>query len=371
MEADLRQLGDAALSLAGALCPELRDAQPQELSRGLHARLEEAKRQSSRKAQAREFLDSAKRQLVEARSALTQARRSLEPLLQAAGVTDPMLALPLVELARRKSQVAQELAQTVKDLEAGCDGLTLEQVRAQVETHPAGDSPAQLMRLDDRLQDSERRLTQLVAAQLEAKQAFDAMSGGEQAALAEARRHEAIAEMSEAGEQYLEVATASRLLKWAVDRYRDRKQGPLLQRASAVFGRLTRGSFEKLRIDHDQTPAALLAYRPDNQAVKVAGLSDGTRDQLFLALRIAALELQAEQGAPVPFVADDLFINFDDGRSRAGLQALYELSSRTQVLFLSHQEHLIPVVKEMFPNANVIALQAEVSGRTGFDATVR
>jgi uncharacterized protein YhaN len=122
---------------------------------------------------------------------------------------------------------------------------------------------------------------------------------------------------------------------------------------------LTRGSFEKLRIDYDLTPPALLGYRPSNQFVKVAGLSDGTRDQLFLALRIAALELQAEQGASAPFVADDLFINFDDKRSRAGLQALYELSAKTQVLFLSHQEHLMPVVRQLFPQANIIALEAQ------------
>ena len=165
--------------------------------------------------------------------------------------------------------------------------------------------------------------------------------------------------MSEAGEEYMQLATASSLLKWAVDKYRDRKQGPLLQRASAVFKNLTLGSFEKLRIDYDQATPALLAYRPKNQAVKVLGLSDGTRDQLVLALRIAALELQAEQGAPVPFIADDLFINFDDKRSQAGLRALHALSAKTQVLFLSHQEHLLPVVQALFPDVNVIVLEAD------------
>jgi uncharacterized protein YhaN len=133
----------------------------------------------------------------------------------------------------------------------------------------------------------------------------------------------------------------------------------LLQRASVVFRNLTLGSLEKLRIDYDQNPPALLAYRAGGLPVKVAGLSDGTRDQLFLALRIAALELQAEQSPPVAFVADDLFINFDDQRSEAGLEALYELSTKTQVLFLSHQEHLLPVVAKLFGSVNVIQLEGE------------
>ena len=86
--------------------------------------------------------------------------------------------------------------------------------------------------------------------------------------------------------------------------------------------------------------------------------SAATRDQLFLALRIAALELQSEQGEPVPFIADDLFINFDDERSKAGLKALWNLSTKTQVIFLSHQEHLLPVVESLFPQVNVLRLEA-------------
>ena len=80
---------------------------------------------------------------------------------------------------------------------------------------------------------------------------------------------------------------------------------------------------------------------------------------MFLALRIAALELQAEQGAPALFIADDFFINFDDKRSQAGLQSLYALSAKTQVLFLSHKEHLLPVIAQLLPNANVMTLAVE------------
>lgn len=359
MEADLQQLKDTAEALVQALAPDMKQRSPGELSRTLKVRLEEAKRQSHRKTQAQEFLDGTERQLSEARSALEQAKHSLEPLLKAAGVEDPMLALPLVEQAQKKTELQDAISDTKSELERGSDGLTLEQIQAEVGNHPAAEAPAQLLVLKDSLDDSERTLTQMVQAQLAAKQVFEAIDGGAQAAIAEAQKQEALSDMSEAGEEYLQLATASTLLKWAVDKYRDRKQGPLLQRASAVFKNLTLGSFEKLRIDYDEEPPALLAYRPNNQVVTISGLSDGTRDQLFLALRIAALELQAEQGTPVPFIADDLFVNFDDRRSQAGLQSLYALSAKTQVLFLSHQEHLLPVVEQLFPDANVVTLEAE------------
>lgn len=55
--------------------------------------------------------------------------------------------------------------------------------------------------------------------------------------LSPACRQEAIADMSTAAEEYVQLATASSLLKWAVDRYRDRKQGPLLERYRVQFSK--------------------------------------------------------------------------------------------------------------------------------------
>ena len=91
--------------------------------------------------------------------------------------------------------------------------------------------------------------------------------------------------------------------------------------------------------------------------IAIEGLSDGTRDQLYLALRLAALELHLQQAPTMPFIADDLFINYDDDRSRAGLEALAELSTMTQVIFLTHHDHLVPVAQSVFgPNLNVIGM---------------
>jgi chromosome segregation protein len=359
MEADLTRMEEAADALVKLMAPELADAAPEEVFAGLSSRLEDAKRESDRKAQAQKYLDEAKRQRDDANSELLEARRGLKPLLKTAGVEDPMLALPMVERWQAKTELQSGIAQTLRELELGSDSLSLEAVQAEVASHPAAEAEEQVLRLRDELADSESTVTTLVTRQVTAKQVFEEIAGGDKAAVAEAQKHEALAEMSEVSEEYLQLATAGSLLKWAVDRYRDRKQGPLLQRASVIFKSLTRGSFEKLRVDFDQSTPALVAYRPNNQAVRVAGLSDGTRDQLFLALRIAALELQADQGSPMPFIADDLFINFDDKRSQAGLKALYEMSSRTQVLFLSHQEHLVPVIQSLFPGVNLITLQAE------------
>lgn len=357
MQAELQLLGNTGLKLAQELAPEMLGGTPQEISQTLTARLQRAQAQADKYASASNALNEAQRLLKEARDKADVVKKAMAPVLQLAQVEDPSLALPLVEKTDRKRHLKLEEHSAKIAIEHDSDGLSLDKLRLELQEHAPVEAPGKIQDIKDRLEESDRTMTQLVQAEVTARQAFEAIDGSEKAAVAEAQRQEAIADMSTAGEEYVQLATASTLLKWAVDRYRDRKQGPLLERASSIFEALTIGSFRKLRIDYDQTPPALLAYRSKGAPVKVEGLSDGTRDQLFLALRIAALELQSEQGEPVPFIADDLFINFDDERSKAGLKALWNLSMKTQVIFLSHQEHLRPVVEHLFPQVNVLQLE--------------
>ena len=90
----------------------------------------------------------------------------------------------------------------------------------------------------------------------------------------------------------------------------------------------------------------LTGVRPDGEVVAVLSLSTGTEDQLFLALRIAAVEDYLVRAVALPFVADDLFVNFDTERSTAGFEVLGQLAEQTQVLFYTHHQHLVDVARK-------------------------
>ena len=169
--------------------------------------------------------------------------------------------------------------------------------------------------------------------------------------------------MQDAAERYVRVRTSAALLQWAIDRYRKEKQGPLLKRASELFRILTRNSFARLEVGFDaQDAMRLTGVRPDGEVVAVPGLSSGTEDQLFLALRIAAVEDYLERAATLPFVADDLFINFDPKRSAAGFEVLGQLAERTQVLFYTHHPHLVDVARETLgEDVHVVRLEAKAA----------
>ena len=75
--------------------------------------------------------------------------------------------------------------------------------------------------------------------------------------------------------------------------------------------------------------------------VPPAGLSEGTCDQLYLALRMATLEQHLKKGEPMPFVVDDILIGFDDHRTRVCLEVLAQLSRHIQVLLFTHHRRVL------------------------------
>jgi chromosome segregation protein len=65
-------------------------------------------------------------------------------------------------------------------------------------------------------------------------------------------------------------------------------------------------------------------------------LSQGTRDQLLLALRLAVLDLLAQE-VPLPLVLDDPFAHWDERRLARAREMLRALARERQVVLLSHR----------------------------------
>ena len=69
--------------------------------------------------------------------------------------------------------------------------------------------------------------------------------------------------------------------------------------------------------------------------------SDGTMDQLYLALRLAVAE---ELTKDAPLVLDDALVRFDDDRLKAALEILKKEAETKQVLLFSCQRREMELV---------------------------
>ena len=95
----------------------------------------------------------------------------------------------------------------------------------------------------------------------------------------------------------------------------------------------------------DDDQPTLVARRSDGEQVPVAGLSEGTRDQLFLALRLALLECRTSE--PLPFIGDDLLSSFDESRTLAMLRLLAAAGQQRQIILFTHHRHVVDLARSV------------------------
>ena len=357
MQADLDGLAATATGLIARMAPDLTDQSPESISLELARRLDLAQKAEAASNDLLARLRRSQTDLTEAQKRLQAVHARLAPMMAAAGVEEVTALGRAIERSDQRRAAERKLQSAEQDLTQAADGLPLEDLRKESESVGADELKAEL----DRLAEASRAVVDQIASLSNEfgaqKIAFDALDGTDQAARAEAQRQEAIAAMADSAERYLRLQTAARLLKWSIEKFRETKQGPMLSKASTIFNGLTMDSFSRLLVDSEGDAPRLFGVRPSGEQVDVTGMSEGSRDQLYLALRLAALELQVEQGFTMPLIADDLFINFDDRRTAAGLNVLGDLSRSMQVVFLTHHDHLVPLAKEVLgSDLNVVEL---------------
>ena len=120
-----------------------------------------------------------------------------------------------------------------------------------------------------------------------------------------------------------------------------------MRRAGTLFADLTGGSYSALgqAFDEEDVPR-LIGTRPTGEQVHIAGMSDGARDQLYLALRLAYLEDYASRSEPIPFIGDDIFMTFDDARTKNGILALAAIGEKVQPILFTHHQYVVDLALE-------------------------
>ena len=137
-------------------------------------------------------------------------------------------------------------------------------------------------------------------------------------------------DMLEAEYDALEVALTA--LGKANEQLQSRFSPRLTELAADYLGRLTDGAYTSLVLERD-LGASL--YPSDNPASRDAAFfSGGTRDQLYLAVRLAVSQLLCPG---TPLILDDALVRFDDERMKAALRVLQQEAETRQVLLFTCQ----------------------------------
>lgn len=192
---------------------------------------------------------------------------------------------------------------------------------------------------------------------LEAKRQLSAVGGDDAVARLEAERANLLNALRDGAQAHLSRRFGLIAVEQGLRRYRDSHRSAMLDRASAAFHSLSRGSYTGLAAQPDGAAEVLVALSAAGGSKLAADLSKGTRFQLYLALRIAGYHELAQSRPTVPFIADDIMETFDDDRAAAAFTLLAEMSRSGQVIYLTHHRHLCDIACAACPDARVTDLQ--------------
>ncbi|HEY8259967.1 MAG TPA: hypothetical protein VIG55_02050, partial [Methylosinus sp.] len=354
MEDDMAAFVADVARLVAAAAPDLEGSAPLTALDAVSARLDAARAAQTRRAALTEAME---KRLV-ARAALeTRKARADETLARArAALAAPASLADALARLDRRAAAAGELERIRRDLLVIGDGLEEEALRAEQSGLDIDLLETEIERLRVELKQLVADIDAAATVRHKAETGRDLLAAGRDAEGAAREKSEAGAELLRVAESWLTRAAAARLAARAIERHRAAVQDPLILRASALFALATAGSFAGLCVDYDEGDAPTLAgLRQDGARVPVAGMSEGARDQLFLSLRLALLELRGAE--PLPFVGDDLLGSFDEARVACALGLLAEFGRTRQAILFTHHRHVAEIAKAALNEAaDVIAL---------------
>lgn len=356
IDRDAAHLEKEVKTLLEKAAPDLMDLPLDQAILQLRASLGQAQKDNTLYDQLSEELESLQTDVALGEKKLQEARERLEELLS---ITKCEKAEELGSIIGRfleYQKLQEKIATSESTLARIGAGTPLDDLIAQAETVSADELPGRIESLRQDVEEKIHPAINTISQEIgEISNKLIIMDGSGKAAEVSEQMEQELARIRRLAERYTRVKLVSRILQQEIERYREMHQDPVLHIASNYFAKLTLNSFTSLKADvNDKGEPVLVGGRVDGKWTGVSGMSDGTRDQLYLALRLATLEWRMQTSEPMPFIVDDILINFDDDRSRATLNVLAELGRKNQVILFTHHRQLVDEAEKIGEKEEVV-----------------
>jgi len=334
----------AVETLVNGLNCELDDAVAENTVEELVRMLEEAK-QSARtheklttgRATLENRILAKERQVAEVESVLVK-------LLSLAGVDEDDELLTIAKRVRYRREQVDEVDKLERQLRAIQGAQDKGEFEAALETTDKYECNARLEELKARLNQIEEQHTKAANhAAIAARELEEMVKSSEAANLAidlESQREE----LRTAIDQWAPLVLAQSFLRQALVKFENENQPRLLEEAARLFGSMTHGRYVAIsrKLDEDGT---LRLEQKDGSVKEPHQLSTGTREQLYLAIRLAYILQYCTETEPLPLIMDDVLVNFDNDRARNTLETLTSVAEQVQVILLTCHENTLDLAR--------------------------
>lgn len=358
MENGLQQFAGQVEAVVVATGEPLADMTPENAAQRLGTILTEAENQRERrkeleiKRQVRsESLESSQKELAEVQGRLSQWRSQID------AETDEQLEV-VSQIVREKQALERELAEIETQLALVRESEPPEPFQQALEALDVDSLNQDLASATSEHAEAKQLQEQVLRQLGELGHQLRDVDQTSHAVMAQGKIEALQAELSDCLDRLGPLLIAKEMLDRAMQAFREENSGQLLSIISELIEQMTEGRYTKVEHDPDHEGGLILSG-PNELRRKPSELSTGTREQLYLAIRLAYIRHYCERAEPMPVLMDDILVNFDDARQIATLKVLMDFDPQIQIIMLTCHQPLVDKVQSLSESIQVTRIDGQ------------
>lgn len=336
--------------LCGAIAPDLSSFDAEHAMTELHSRLEAVKQSHRDDKRLRTNKAKLEKRLASKQEQLTSVEQEMKQLLDAAGTESEGEFERVAVSVQRHAELTRQCQAATNEINAIRGTEDLSKFTLALENTNVDSLATEQRRVEEDFKTADERFDAAFkqAALLEDRRTQ--LDGASRAAELALETEIARSELAAAVDRWAPLMLAQALMKRAIGKFEREHQPAMLADVQRLLSQMTLGRYTAIERKLDERGTLLVI--DDSGARKAPHqLSTGTREQLYLAIRLAYIQHYCRDAEPLPIVMDDVLVNFDAERAKQTLKVLAETAADVQIVFLTCHEHIAEIVQDVLPQS--------------------
>ncbi len=294
------------------------------------------------------------------RKSMERVIRSRDALLAELSVEDANQLASLLSKKREHEKLVQQIEEREARIQAIIGGSVPYEVVARMldNTQATSELEKRWEAIIQNIAQTEQRVAQLLERQGETQQEMKTIAGDRRLLEIKTELSVLDRQLELTAEHWRTLGITSAMLNRVCEVYETERQPETLREASVFLKQLTDGKYRRV-----WTPLGKNALRVENdkgQDLPIEVLSRGTREAVFIALRLSLAAAYSRRGVMLPLVLDDVLVNFDAERARLAAKVLRDFSQLGhQTVFFTCHEHIMRMFHEIDVEVRVLPAQGK------------
>ena len=342
--------------ICSQLAPDLVDSSPELAVKQLHSRLDSAKHAQHEQKRLSEQLDQFRQRNGQIQERCGELQQTVQELYALADADSEASFHEVARQAARKKQIEDQvdsLKQQIRGIRGSEETATFHDALTNADEPELQLEQEQLSQDLERSEEAYRRANEQAGVQIDRMRQLEV----ERKTLEwQAAIENTSGELSSAVDRWAPLVLAERMINRAIEEFECEHQPRMLTDVGILLEKMTCGAYHAIRRKMDER-GTLQIEDANGQTKDTGQLSRGTREQLYLAIRLAYIRHYCRQSESLPLILDDILVNFDDARARSTLEVLADMSESVQMLFLTCHQSTVDRIVSMFPNTEPFSLR--------------